>query len=196
MAIVLNGTTGIVSANLADGAVTKAKIEAAAQFHAGTVAYFPMSAAPAGWLKANGATISRTTYADLFAALGTTYGAGDGSTTFKIPDFRGEFIRSWDDSRGIDTSRSLNSYQKGTIVAFNVPNSEAYGGTIGAGTNDSLTAGQAIVGADYAWDSYSGSVTHHVAPGVTNSGTWWTAEGWGAGITRPRNFALLACIKY
>ena len=48
-------------------------------------------AAPTGWLLAAGSAVSRTTYATLFAAIGTTYGAGDGSTTFNLPDFRGVF---------------------------------------------------------------------------------------------------------
>ena len=59
----------------------------------GTVAYIAASSAPGGWLKCNGAAVSRTTYAALFAAIGTTFGAGDGSTTFKLPDLRGEFVR-------------------------------------------------------------------------------------------------------
>lgn len=48
-----------------------------------------------GFLACNGATISRTTYSALFRAIGTTYGAGDGSTTFKLPDFRGAFLRGY-----------------------------------------------------------------------------------------------------
>jgi phage-related tail fiber protein len=55
--------------------------------------------------------ISRTTYADLFAAIGTTFGVGDGSTTFGIPDLRGEFARGWDDARGVDTGRTFGSAQ-------------------------------------------------------------------------------------
>src|SRR6478736_3109040 len=77
------------------------------------VAYFASSTAPTGWLKANGAAISRTTYAKLFAAIGSTYGAGDGSTTFNLPDLRGEFLRALDDGRGVDTSRALGSAQAG-----------------------------------------------------------------------------------
>jgi hypothetical protein len=51
----------------------------------GLVSYFAMSSAPIGWLKCNGATVSRTTYSRLFAAVGTTFGSGDGSTTFRLP---------------------------------------------------------------------------------------------------------------
>lgn len=55
----------------------------------GTIEMYAGAAAPAGWLLCNGAAISRTTYADLYALLGITFGAGDGSTTFNIPDMRG-----------------------------------------------------------------------------------------------------------
>ena len=58
----------------------------------GMLAMWATSALPAGWLLCNGAVVSRTTYAALFAVLGTLYGAGDGSTTFGLPDLRGRFV--------------------------------------------------------------------------------------------------------
>ena len=75
----------------------------------GTVTFFARSSAPTGWLKCNGAAIGRTDYEDLFDSIGTTYGTGDGSTTFNLPDLRGEFVRCWDDGRGVDSGRSLTS---------------------------------------------------------------------------------------
>lgn len=78
---------------------------------AGQVAFFAQQTAPSGWLKANGAAISRVAYATLFAAIGTTFGAGDGSTTFNLPDMRGLSARGWDDSRGVDTGRVFGSFQ-------------------------------------------------------------------------------------
>ena len=59
-----------------------------------------------GWLKANGAAVSRTAYGDLFAKIGTVFGSRDGSTTFNLPDLRGEFIRGWDNGRGVDSGLS------------------------------------------------------------------------------------------
>lgn len=56
---------------------------------AGILSAFAGSAAPAGWLLCDGSAISRTTYADLFAAIGTTYGVGDNSTTFNLPNLKG-----------------------------------------------------------------------------------------------------------
>ena len=67
--------------------------------------------APEGYLKANGAAISRTAYAYLYGIIGTTFGAGDGSTTFNLPDLRAVFLRGLDDGRGIDTGRVLGTEQ-------------------------------------------------------------------------------------
>ena len=81
----------ITTQKLADGAVTSAKLAADViemLVPAGAVQSFARSTPPSGWLAANGAAVSRTTYATLFAAIGTTFGAGDGSTTFNLPDVR------------------------------------------------------------------------------------------------------------
>lgn len=60
----------------------------------GTIHSFAGSAAPTGWLLCDGSAVSRTTYATLFAAIGTSFGAGDGSTTFNLPNTAGLFLRS------------------------------------------------------------------------------------------------------
>jgi len=77
----------------------------------GMVAPFGASSAPFGWLACNGLAHSRTTFAKLFAVIGVTFGVGDGSTTFNVPELRGEFIRGLDASRGVDTARVLGSAQ-------------------------------------------------------------------------------------
>ena len=74
----------------------------------GTVIAFAGNSAPAGYLICNGAAVSRTTYAGLFAVIGTTYGAGDGSTTFNLPDLTGKFIQG--------------SGTAGTVKAAGLPN--------------------------------------------------------------------------
>ncbi len=136
---------------------------------AGIVMHFANSTAPAGWLEANGAAVSRTTYAALFAAIGTTYGVGDGSTTFNVPDLRGEFIRSLDKGRGVDTGRILGSYQADefrshnhTFSLRNITNNSGGGGIDDAG----------------------------------GTGLVYNTNYTGGSETRPRNIALLACIKY
>lgn len=62
----------------------------------GSVTSFAGPTAPAGWLLCDGSLVSRTTYAALFAAIGTAHGSGDGSTTFQLPDYRGRFLRGVD----------------------------------------------------------------------------------------------------
>ena len=82
----------VTTEKIANGAVTTAKIDAAfAQSLVPTGCIMPFAAtnAPDGWLACTGVAVSRQTYAALFAVIGTTYGAGDGSTTFNVPDLRG-----------------------------------------------------------------------------------------------------------
>lgn len=138
----------------------------------GNVSLFATATPPTGWLKANGAAINRTTYAALFAAIGTTFGAGDGSTTFNVPDLRGEFVRGWDDGRGLDTGRVFGSAQ---LDQFE--NHTHYSTASGWVTNGGNASGGA--GVAYGW-----------------AGANSAASGKYGAETRPRNVALLYCIKY
>ena len=82
----------------------------------GTVEYFAAATPPAGYLKADGSAVGRETYPDLFSAIGPTFGEGDGETTFHLPDLRGEFVRGFDDGRGVDSGRVLGTSQIATHV--------------------------------------------------------------------------------
>ena len=78
----------------------------------GSLIIWPTATPPAGYLECNGAALSRTTYAALYAVLGVTYGKGAGTaanTTFRLPDLRGQFIRGWDNGRGIDPDRAFRT---------------------------------------------------------------------------------------
>ena len=75
------------------------------QVPAGIVSAFAGVTAPAGWLMCYGQAVSRTEYSALFTALSTTYGSGDGSTTFNIPDMRGRAIAGVDNMGGTAASR-------------------------------------------------------------------------------------------
>jgi len=92
-------------------------IAAIVQTPPGTVAMTARTTAPTGWLLCDGSAISRTTYSALFAAIGTTYGIGDGSTTFNIPDFGGIFPRgagtngTLSDSSSTAFTATLGTYQ-------------------------------------------------------------------------------------
>lgn len=71
----------------------------------GTVTSYAGSTAPTGWLLCYGQAISRSTYSDLFTVVGTTYGSGDGSTTFNLPDCRGRTHAGKDNMGGTSASR-------------------------------------------------------------------------------------------
>ena len=86
----------------------------------GAIFTFPVATPPSGYLICNGSAISRTTYAELFAVLGTTYGNGDGSTTFNLPDYRGQFLRGHDDGAGNDPDASTRQDRGDGTVGDNV----------------------------------------------------------------------------
>ena len=138
--IKIGPSAGVAATIFADGSINTSGIITATTFHGsganltgvvsiptGMIAPFAMSSPPTGWLECNGATISRSTYATLFAAIGTTYGAGDGSSTFVLPDLRATFIRGFDNSRGIDTGRTFGSFQDQGIPAMKGDIADAHG---------------------------------------------------------------------
>jgi microcystin-dependent protein len=95
----------VTTAKIPDAAITAAKLAVGAAFVAGMVMPYAGSSAPSGWLLAYGQDVSRTTYSDLFSAIGTTYGSGDGSTTFTLPDLRGRTVAGQDDMGGTSADR-------------------------------------------------------------------------------------------
>ncbi len=148
----------------------------------GAVMAFAMAAAPVGWLACDGSLRSRAAYPGLFSAVGVVYGAGDGTTTFSLPDLRGEFLRGLDGGRGIDAGRS-----------------------IGTGQGDAL---QNITGSFGLDDRGASLATGAFAVGALNSAYGATGIGDGnamtldasrvartAAETRPRNIAVLFCIR-
>lgn len=152
----------------------------------GAIQFFARNTAPDGWLKANGANVSRSAYSALFAGIGTVFGNGDGSTTFTLPDMRGEFPRGWDDGRSIDSGRTFGSAQ--TDAIRNMTGSFNIRGTFG--------------GFDSFIGVFKSSNSNSTFP------TTFGGSGGGAAVfdasnqvptaseNRPRNIALLACIKY
>ena len=85
----------------------------------GSVFCMAVATVPTGYLECNGAAVSRTTYAALFAIIGTNYGTGNGSSTFNLPDLRGEFVRGFDNGRGADSGRSIASSQGASNASHN-----------------------------------------------------------------------------
>ena len=200
-------TTGKAVFTAADKPAAQAAI--GAELPAGAVMHFLQSTAPSGWLKANGTAVSRVTYASLFAVVGVTYGAGDGSTTFNLPDMRGEFIRSWDDARGIDTARVIGSAQSAAMLDHNHAitvssdgdhrhriNGNAGGAVAILGNQSARVAGIGSAATESFVDTYGGARIIENAGAHTHTATAGNPSTGGGSETRPRNVALLACIKY
>lgn len=87
-------------------------VQVASSVPVGSIVSYAVDVEPPGFLICNGRAVSRTQYSALFSVLGTTYGAGDGSTTFNIPDFRGKFLRGYCPQGG-DSPSGLNNDDNG-----------------------------------------------------------------------------------
>lgn len=138
------------------------------------------STPPTGWLECNGALVSRVTYAALFAAIGVTHGAGDGVTTFKLPETRGKFPRGLDNGRGIDTGRVFATDQAGQ--SNDLEKVEC------ALTNDDF-AGIRDIPNDGSWSDFVGSGDEGADPNYSLKFKLYGRE------VRPPNFATIFIIK-
>ena len=133
----------------------------------GSIIIWPLSTPPAGYLECDGSDAARGTYADLYAVVGDNYGVGDGASTFGLPDLRGVFVRGLDNGRGQDAGRVIGSYQSDEIA------SHTHSGTAGdAGTLSDGGGGRA------------------------NDLSTYTTDATGGSETRPKNVAMMYCIKF
>jgi len=158
----------------------------------GTVQAFAGSTAPIGYLLCNGAAVSRTTYSKLFSVIGTTYGAGNGTTTFNVPDLRGEFIRGLDAGRGVDSGRTLGSSQGDLFRAHTHSGTTSVAGAHTHTYQRTVWTGTPGVDDDSSEYSFrdaetspAGAHTHSLSINST-----------GGVETRPRNVAMNFIIKY
>jgi microcystin-dependent protein len=167
--IKVNGTTAatLTASGIVSGGVP-----------AGAILPFAMNSAPAGWLAADGTTVSRTDYAALFTAIGTTYGVGDGSTTFDLPDLRGYFVR------GSGTNGD------GTAAG-------TFGGKQADLIKNHTHAIRPVSGAPDGGPSAVATSTNTTNPFIAAQFISTSVNPIGLGAeTRPKNIALLYCIKF
>ena len=146
-------TNSVTSDKIVDGAVTSAKLNSdaiSALMPTGTVLPFAGINAPTGYLFCDGDAISRTTYSSLFGIIDETYGVGDGSTTFNIPDLRGRVIAGQDDMGGTSADRLTN--QSGGL------NGDTLGATGGSETHTLTTSEMPAHTHDFPIDGNNGSV--------------------------------------
>ena len=160
----------------------------------GTVQMYAGSTAPNGWLICNGQTVSRTTYAALFAVIGTTYGAGDGSTTFNVPNLVNKTVRGAEtvgSTGGADTvalgteNLPVHTHGGGSLTAASAGghshsvakrNATISGSVNAVEINSGLGTQSAVGGCVYS----SGAHTHTIS-GETDS----TGSGSAVDITNP-----------
>ena len=174
---------------LPNNSITSSMLQSGAAVPSGAVFYFAANSAPSGYLTCDGSSISRITYADLFAVVGTTFGSVD-ANTFNLPDLRGEFIRGFDNGKGTDSGRTFGSSQSGSTA---LPNN-AFGTSNPGNHNHSYSDEKNGNGGGQGG---GGANTGTVSSGKTtgNAGAHTHTITGGDPETRPRNIALLPCIK-
>jgi len=161
----------------------------------GSITAFGSTSVPSGWLECNGAAISRSTYATLFSAISTSFGAGDGSSTFLLPDLRGEFIRGWDNGKGTDSGRAFASAQSSQMQQHNHSVSISDPGHV-----HSLNYGQGSYGGSSGSVSPrdSGTTTGRINTATTGISASESNVGGtdNSSENRPRSIALVYIIKF
>ena len=156
MSLTINGSTGSIIGTLP----------------AGMVMYFANATVPQGWFVCDGSAKSRTTYVDLFNAIGTIYGTGNGSTTFNIPDFRGQFLRGW--AGATSTVATFNgTINSGTVgISGNIL-------TVPNPPTGTLRIGQVITGGTTA----AGTTIVNQLTGTTGGAGTYTVSGASQSVT-------------
>lgn len=145
---------------------------------------------PEGWLQCNGAAVSRTTYAALFAVIGTKYGSGDGSTTFNLPNLHHKFIEGTTTQSEVGQSVSaglpnITGILGACISDGNVGDSNGHTNVSGAFSRNATYDSKARVGAANGWTSKGASFS-----GATSSSVF------GSAVTvQPASLRLIYCIK-
>ena len=213
-AIGSNVTFTLPSADGSDGQMLKTNGSGTLSFTtvqgvpSGAVFCLAVSSVPADYLECNGDAVSRTTYAALFAVIGTTYGSTSGSN-FRVPDLRGEFVRGWDHGRGVDSGRSIANSQGDqneshdhasgslsvhtkTLTGTATDISETFqvgstSGIFGKGAN-----GTGPLTPSSADTSVTGTLTINASHDHTFTGSTGSR---GGSESRPRNIAMMYIIK-
>ena len=116
--------------------------------------------APTGWLLCDGAAVSRTTYADLFAVLSTTFGVGDGSTTFNVPDLKGKVAVGYDSGQTeFDAMAETGGAKTHTLVIGEIP-----------AHNHNLTTNRSTSTSTATYPNMLGGTPYDVSANTNNAG--------------------------
>lgn len=176
--------------DIIDTAIYNAATSSGLGVPSGSIFDYAGAAAPTGYLLCYGQAVSRTTYADLFTAIGTVYGSGDGSTTFNVPDVRGRVGAGKDDMGGSAANRltGLSGGVSGSTL-----------GAVGGGQTHTLTTAQLASHTHTGTTASDGAHTHSlddvpaqsnsIAGGFTAIETASSSNGTISGITTDSNGA-------
>ncbi|MFC3944287.1 phage tail protein [Pseudomonas gingeri NCPPB 3146 = LMG 5327] len=149
------------------------KVAQASSLPVGALIAFPRDAVSPGFLELDGSVQSSAAYPDLFAYLGTTFNkGGEGAGSFRLPESRGEFLRGWDHGRGVDAGRVIGSYQADDLKS-----------------HDHTVNNTGTVGSDPTLWVYGDPGSFPLTPPGTRT------NATGGSETRPRNLAVMWCIK-
>lgn len=183
-ALAVQGTmtvqTPTANANPATKQYVDEKVSASTGVPAGAIMFFGVKSIPDGWLLCNGANVSRTTYANLFAAIGTNFGFGNGSTTFTLPNLSGRFIEGTTSTGSVGNTYSAGlpnisgEYQGGD--GLNLYSSGAFGFV--------KESSSGLAGSSYKLDIGDFKASRSSSVFGSSSGV------------QPPSMALLPCIKF
>lgn len=154
----------------------------------GMIAHFWRTTAPAGWIEAAGQTVLRAAYPNLYTALSGLVATPD-ANSFTLPDLRGEFLRGWDHGRNVDPTRAFGTWQSDAMqrILGRLGVDDRVWGQVGDVAGNAFVALPETVGADTTAEGGDGRhlEVQFDSGRVTRSGT----------ETRPRNIAVLVCLK-
>ena len=161
---------------------------------AGTIMSWSKGSAPSGWLECDGSAVSRATYATLFTAIAETYGNGDGSTTFNVPDLRGKFLRGYDHGATTDPDAATRTDRGDATTGDNVGTNQAHAFQGHYHTGASLTWGATAGGSNISvMDNETTDTNKNNAKAPTDDGSNGTPSI--TSETRPVNVAVMFLIK-
>ena len=203
-----DGTNGQMLQTNGSGALSFTTVQGVPS---GSVFCMAVATVPSGYKECNGEAVSRSTFSVLFAVIGTQYGAGDGSSTFNLPDLRGEFVRGFDNGKGTDNGRSIGSSQSDQNKQHNhsatssvtdpghrhLPQSQS--------ANSQQTNGHGVAINDNVIGNYGGGSgtglgpigNRHFLQNTTTSITVaTTTANDGGNESRPRSIAMMYIIKF
>lgn len=156
IALLTAGTNGQALFSGGGATLNWAAIAAASGVGPGVVADYAGSSAPSGWLMCDGGAVDRTTYAALFAAIGTTYGVGDGATTFNLPDGRGRVTVGKGSNVAIDALGENDGVAEANRRPQHRHTAHSHG--VGGYSNTPSSGGTGLAGGDRAGTSSTDSV--------------------------------------